>query len=88
MLYFRGAQVKHICRSVPNQKAMLNVFESAGWPYHLRDPLTPQGGLVASDRLHDAVIRLNHDLAPPLRFARDGAAKFEKVETGFTGFPG
>lgn len=45
----------------PNQETILTAFEEEGWPPCIGDPLYPQPGQHPTERLHQALTRLNHN---------------------------
>jgi hypothetical protein len=68
-----GVVVKRFRRAAPNQERLLKEFEARGWPREIDDPLPRTDGIVASERLREAIKRLNRNLpVGPIRFGGDG----------------
>jgi len=68
-----GEVVKRFRQPAPEQEAILAAFEEEGWPPHIDDPLSPQPGRDAKDRLHQTIHNLNHHQQRTLiRFQGDG----------------
>ena len=60
----------------PNQEMVLTAFEEEGWPYRVYDPLPPEEGKDAKQRLHETIKALNgHRLARIIRFHGDGTGE-------------
>jgi hypothetical protein len=72
ILRFLGKACKSFrTQPAPSQRTILNAFEEDGWPNRIDDPLTCIDNAHPSQRLKDAVFRLNERLRH-LRFYRDG----------------
>jgi hypothetical protein len=65
--------VKQFDKPAQNQRAILSAFQREGWPPHIENPLEHDRLMDDSQRMADAVYRLNRD-QKPLRicFRRDG----------------
>lgn len=73
ILLYDGEVILHLNKPAPNQRAILNAFERAGWPTWIPNPLEPDPLIDERQRLADAVYRLNRNVADrPLHFRRDG----------------
>jgi hypothetical protein len=87
-LWWAGRVVKYFARPARNQMRVLDAFEEDGWPWRLDNPLAPTADGDHSPRLHDAVIRLNRQVAAPgLRFrvaGRGQAVLWEPPARHFT----
>lgn len=72
-LRWRSEVVKQFRQPAPDQETILAAFEEEGWPPHIDDPLSPQPGRDAKDRLHQTIHNLNHHQRRPLiHFQGDG----------------
>jgi hypothetical protein len=59
-----------------NQELILDAFEEQGWPERIDDPLPPERGMEAHQRLRDTVKNLNRSHRVPLiRFWTDGTGE-------------
>jgi hypothetical protein len=68
--------VKRFRCPAPNQQAILEAFERAGWPSRVDDPLPPAAEQCPKRRLHDAIKCLNRrQVHAVLRFFGDGSGK-------------
>ncbi|MBI1900417.1 MAG: hypothetical protein HYS13_04785 [Planctomycetia bacterium] len=68
--------VKRFRRPAPNQERILARFEQLGWPERIDDPLPKAGEVVPTQRLHEAVKRLNGaQLRRLLHFWGDGTGR-------------
>jgi hypothetical protein len=70
-LSLRGQVVKTYRQPAPNQIALLEAFQVAGWPQRIDDPLPFTEDGDARQRLADAVASLNKTSG--IQFERDGA---------------
>lgn len=64
--------VKRFRQPAKNQEMILAAFQEEGWPPHIDDPLPGGDNVVAQDRLHDAIKKLNHQKLHLIRFLSDG----------------
>jgi hypothetical protein len=65
--------VKQFDKPAQNQRAILSAFQREGWPPHIENPLEHDRLMDDSQRMADAVYRLNRDQKPlRIRFRRDG----------------
>ena len=68
--------VKRFRCPAPNQQAILEAFERAGWPSRVDDPLPPSAEQCPKRRLHDAIKCLNRrQVHAVLRFFGDGSGR-------------
>jgi hypothetical protein len=75
-LWFAGEVVLHFPRGARNQERILTAFQEQGWPAEIDDPLPPEEGVDAVERLRDAVRHLAARLAgTPLHFRPDPEGK-------------
>ena len=92
VLTFGGRIVKQFERPSPNQEAILNSFEEAGWPCRVDDPLPPKDEIAPKTRLHDTIRWLNRNQKDRLlRFLGDGTGegvRWRPVATGALVLPG
>lgn len=59
-LRWRNYLILHFKLPSPNQETILTAFEEEGWPPCIGDPLYPQSSQQPTERLHQALTRLNH----------------------------
>ncbi len=75
-LRWQGELVKQFRQPAPDQEAILAAFEEEDWPPHIDDPLSPQPGRDAKDRLHQTIHNLNrHQQHCRIRFEGDGKGR-------------
>jgi hypothetical protein len=75
--YYRNLLVKgyHHGRA-PNQEALLDTFQTRGWPRTIQNPFSAKGDVDWVQRLKDATKGLNHHQVTPLiRFRGDGSGE-------------
>jgi hypothetical protein len=59
-LYFGATLVKQFLVPATNQEIILKTFQDLGWPECIDNPLGDGNETTARRRLHNAIIRLNH----------------------------
>jgi len=64
--------VKRFRQPARNQEIILAAFQEEGWPPHIDNPLSGDSETSASERLHDAVRRLNQQRNRLIHFECDG----------------
>ncbi len=74
-LWLGEVLVKEFRQLARNQEAILAAFQEEGWPPCIDDPLPGVAGQDASERLHNAIKRLNIQLVRLLRFSTDGTGQ-------------
>jgi hypothetical protein len=75
-LRLNGYLVKRFARPAANQEYILGAFEECGWPARISDPLPPDPHLDPTNRLHEAVKRLNQgQTRARMKFRRDGTGR-------------
>jgi hypothetical protein len=68
-----GRIVKRFMVPARNQESILSVFQQAGWPEHIDDPLIRDHDVVPKTRLNDVIYRLNRtQRKPSIRFRASG----------------
>jgi hypothetical protein len=68
--------VKEFRRPAPHQELVLASFEELHWNPRIDDPIPPERGMNAKERLHDAIKKLNQSqLNPLIRFHGDGTGR-------------
>lgn len=75
-LWFHDRLVKRFPLPAANQTAILDAFETDGWPPRIDDPLPGDPAIDAMTRLHDTIKALNRNQKEIcLRFRGDGSGE-------------